>query len=152
MEITYSRTVEFFAAHFNETAYPKFQKFLGRLSVDKGFPPDDYRDLVDLLIDIHGHNFRAEITVHGFTKEKYSGYLISDEVIAEVVNEWAGINVSMHKDFLGTHSPYRNAIRATTENMANMLAEKISRRVLVPQATVLVKLYEADGIWAQAQA
>jgi|SRR5882672_46397 len=136
----YQKTQEFFAAHFNETAYPKFAEATK-------WPGDfDTDSLVSLLLDIHGHNFRATVRVDGeITKDSYSSYLISDEAITQTVNEWQGINLSVHPDFMGSDK------RATTENMAEVLARKIGRQLLV-SAKVTVTIHESQDILAEYSA
>lgn len=134
----YQRTQEFFAAHFNENAYAKLAE------IDSW--PDyefDINAVHALLSDIHGHNFKATVRIEGdITSDANSSYLISDEAIVETINEWHGTNLSVHKDFR-SHN-----IRATTENMAEILAIKIGRKLLV-NAYVTVTIHESSDIFAE---
>lgn len=143
----YSRTIEFFSSHFNESAYPKYNELTHTLDMGGEVM---IHQLNELLKDIHGHNFKATITVSdepiiiedsdAFT---YSGYLIADEDIVKMINEWSGINLSVHDDFLAQN------IRATTENMARVLLYK-TQKYLQCSATVTVVIHEAEGISAEA--
>ena len=134
----YQKTVEFFAAHFNETAYLKWIEIKEILDLDA-----THKRLAallqELLLDIHGHNFKATVRVEGETNNSYSGYLISDEDIDATVGEWRGINLSVHPDFEG--------VRATTENMAAALCKKIAKSVQA-SCLVTITLYESENILA----
>ena len=128
----YRRVVDFFAAHFNETAYDKW------LSVQRG--DRSVATIQDLLSDIHGHNFRAIVTLTHDTALGYSSYIVSDESLLAIVSEWGGLNLSVHPDFQN--------IRATTENMAAVLASKVARVCPPHSTTVVVEIQESRDISA----
>ncbi len=136
----YRKTVEFFAAHFNETAYEKWKVIQDPRCLRES-PEHIVTVMTELLLDIHGHNFKAEVEIVGYTGDDYSGYLISDEDIEATVKEWHGINLSVHPDFEG--------IRATTENMATMLAKKLWPKIKsTGYQSVNVTIHESDDISA----
>jgi len=158
MYVQYKRTHEFQAAHFNEGNYLRFEGITGidKVNVEKRhewiYYPDPIEcqilDLISLVQDSHGHNFKAEVELMGEVDDSYSSYILADEVIISVINEWAGINLSVHPDFLVT------GVRATTENMAQKLCKKIFDKVegrkSVTNIVVNVTIHESDDISSTA--
>jgi len=159
MYIQYKRTHEFQASHFNETNYGRFEDTVNfqNINVEKrvAWTYDNSVEyylsaelLIGLLRDIHGHNFKAEVVLLAEVDDSYSSYILADEVIVSVINEWAGINLSVHPDFLVT------GVRATTENMAQKLCKKIFDKVegrkSVTNIVVNVTIHESDDISSTA--
>jgi 6-pyruvoyl-tetrahydropterin synthase len=153
MYIQYKRTVEFFASHFNETNYSTFESMKKRFTdyqnpISHTFASEG---LLTVLKDIHGHNFKAEVELMAEVSEGYSSYIISDEDLVATVKEWEGINLSVHEDFL--HS----GIRATTENMAQVLCQKIfvslkarEQAGIISNIVVNTTVHESDDISSTA--
>jgi 6-pyruvoyl-tetrahydropterin synthase len=136
----YVRTYRFSAAHFNSSA--TYQLVWGWS--DCGGDAYCRQDVVMLaLADIHGHNFKIEVHVSGSVPKE--GWLIDDVELEKVVMEWANTNLSMHPDFID------RKLRATTENMASLLYQKLNngRFPAVEIDTVIVR--ETKDIFAVEQ-
>lgn len=132
---TYERKFRFSAAHFNtRQAYEVVWKLLDTFAMD-------FEGLKYAFTQVHGHNF---VVTALFENDALSddGWLVDDPEIEAVVMQWAGINVSMHPDFLS------NKERATTERMAQKLLEKF--RALPNVRCAGVRVYETDDIFAEA--
>jgi 6-pyruvoyl-tetrahydropterin synthase len=148
MKHTYSRTVTFPASHFNgEEQYKTYWRLLDGYRGDAALS-DCMPFITGLLKGCHGHNFRATITIQADAlPEGMRPWLIDDEALAALVNEWSNTNLSIHDDFVGMR------VRATTELMAETLLRKIYDRFLVPQHfRVTVSIQENDEITATASA
>lgn len=140
----YERSLTITAAHFNETAYMKFEDMRDQIGAMQ-VPEMDA--LIDLLQDSHGHNFRVVVHLESDkTLGAYSGYIIDDETLLACLLEWEGINISLHPDFRLARR------RATTENMAEILCHKVGNLIHAPGSTVVtVTVYETPDIRAVVQ-
>jgi 6-pyruvoyl-tetrahydropterin synthase len=158
MYIQYKRTHEFFASHFNEENYERFDDAMDKFDVlterkvelihsmeTREFTPFN---IINMLRDIHGHNFKAEVEMMAHVDNRYSSYILSDEDIVNAIDRWAGINLSVHEDF------FLSGIRATTENMAQVLCQKLFNKALAahPNSDLVVNvtIHETDNISSTA--
>jgi 6-pyruvoyl-tetrahydropterin synthase len=139
----YHREFEFSAAHFNSERAYEIAWNCNLLSADRESPSPE--DTWFVLADIHGHNFRIEVDVVAeLESHQTTPWVIDDEALATIVMRWAGCNLSTHPDF------YKEKTRATTENMANILLERLVSAF--PDVTVTeVKVWETRDIYAVAQ-
>lgn len=131
----YHRTFELQSAHFNgEHAYAIFNQHR------ESQAPMEWYDYMTLLKDCHGHNFKIVVEVLGNHEEK-DAWLIDDVKMTKVVMEWDNINLSVHEDF--------KDIRATTENMATVLLDKL-RDAFPGKKITTVTVHENNLIHATA--
>lgn len=132
----YRRQFRLQAAHFNSLgSYLDVWATIGRRETTT----------LSLLKDIHGHNFKIIVEIRGMMKHD-GAWLVDDVALEEIVMSWNNCNLSVHDDFLV------NRLRATTENMAHVLMDKLaaSKPILDANATVRgVRVYETDDIFAQ---
>lgn len=90
-----------------------------------------------VLPDIHGHNFDVHIGARSLELgdsdcDRGGGsWVVADELLRTTVAEWDSTNLSVHPDFHG--------VRATTENMAAILARKLSAMCADVEFTVTVR-------------
>lgn len=101
----YVRSFEVSAAHFN-----------GQAEYD-AWARGDYKTACE---GTHGHNFKITVEAEARVEGAFP-IVIGDEHLAEIVNAWQHQNLSVHRDFLIHHK------RATTEEIARVLREKIMR-------------------------
>lgn len=134
----YQRTFEIHAAHFNRDL--PYKHIWGMSNSDTLSKPT----MLGLLCDIHGHNFKIDIELFSTNFIPKIGWLVDDEELARVVNEWHGQNLSVHPDFLD------QKIRATTENMAAVLFNKLATRFgnTWNSMGVTITVHETDGVSA----
>lgn len=133
----YQRTFRLQASHFNDQW--SYEQVWNLPPANRGAVVDlRITELVRLLSSVHGHNFKIVVTLDGVLAEQ--DWLIDDRELALVVMGWDNTNLSMHPDF------FDNKLRATTENMARVLLEKLTGPFgeLVKNVTV----YETDDIFA----
>lgn len=135
---SYKRRMCLQACHFNGAEQYE------RLAVSK----DDSRPaaerlaaLQDCLRDSHGHNFEIEIecSVRHLDAQRF---VVEDEKLVALVLKWDNTNLSVHPDFAGG--------RATTEAMAQVMAERVRRELLgwAADAVVRVSVWERPEICA----
>lgn len=99
-----------------------------------------------MLSCIHGHNFRIEIEIHAPIYERNADWVVDDAELQRIVAEWDGKNLSVHPDFLTPR------IRATTENMADILLNKLINKVKGSKLAFTVTVHETDEISASKSA
>ncbi len=134
--ISYKRTFRITAAHFShQDCYD--------LLWDEDSAPGG-GDWMFLVRNTHGHDFKIEITVGGNVPTAEGlDWVISDEELEYNIDKWRNINLSTHPDFMGPR------IRATTENIARVLADKIQALSKEIQWTE-VSVWEGPDIVATA--
>lgn len=142
--IQYERTYRFSASHFNLRS--TYESVWGMRAAGIQNPPSgliavDVGVLEKCFLDIHGHNFKATVNFEGEVLSK-DGWLIDDVSVEKVIMEWSGINLSMHPDFIATRE------RATTENMAKKLLQKLRARWPLAKRVII---WETDDIFAVAE-
>lgn len=137
----YSHTFTIQASHFNsERAYETLRKIVAGLADPDEMP--DASDVLAMLADIHGHNFRIEVTVENKNFQPQDNWVVDDVVLAKIVMMWDNKNLSVHEDFV------RHNFRATTENMVTMLSNKLWN--MLPSDSILtVAVWETDSIYAE---
>lgn len=143
----YVRTFHIQAAHFStRQAYDIVWQVFDRSEL----PENLYKvakgmtlqaGLAKAFTQIHGHNFRIAVCIDGTPDAQ--GFVIDDQRLADLVNQWNGINLSMHYDFLVPRQ------RATTEQMALTLKSKINTLVALGSEVVSVRVNETDDIFAE---
>lgn len=155
----YTRTFVIQAAHFNDAAYNLRARALGHAEdADKLLSHNVANlELKQAIVlwqmvaeESHGHNFKIVVTVSGEPVSKRENWIIDDVRLAKMVLEWDNKNLSMLPEFA------ERDLRATTENMAHVLAQRIKRLLRVddnegtdpPQ--IEVQVHETDLICATA--
>lgn len=148
--ITYSHTFHIQAAHFNDEAYRLRQDALRAESEER------FRDASIswrcVCRETHGHNFAIAITVKGVPISPRENWIIDDARLADMVMQWDNKNLSMLPEF------EERDLRATTENMAQILAQRIKRMLRVDDTAgtdapmVTVQVTETRDIYAIATA
>lgn len=126
----YRRRFTLQAAHFNGQREYALYSRLASCSVE---------ELHELLRGIHGHNFDVEVACTG---ELSGPWLVDDEALTALVTAWDNVNLSVLPEFSTT--------RATTENMATVLASHLAQRWPTMHWTVFV--HETPHISASASA
>jgi 6-pyruvoyl-tetrahydropterin synthase len=139
MPMVYRRTFRFAAAHFNSLW--AYQRVWDVGPQGCGFTVEQ---LMRLLGDIHGHNFRVELVLQGIFGRDES-WLVDDVVLDKIVMEWANTNLSVHPDFV------KRRLRATTEQMALVLYDKLVGRLHGLPHVEAVTVYETDDISATVE-
>jgi len=134
MPTQYRRTFTLQSAHLNnQEAYDN----LGTALDDEDFPA-----LMSVLTNIHGHNFKVDVTITGFLGKEFD-YLVDDRDIALFMEKFDNANLSLIPPF-GPHK------RATTENLAEHFAEQIWGMVGDNVSYVGVFVSETESINASA--
>lgn len=143
MAISYNRTFMIQASHFNgQKAYDVYYRLRECAEVSN-------EEVLDLLADIHGHNFRIVVDAELASKSNLDsdGFVIDDMKLEQIIRRYDRQNISVHPDFIETGE------RATTENIANRYAHQIfdafdPKRWRFHKVTVTV--HETDDIFATA--
>jgi 6-pyruvoyl-tetrahydropterin synthase len=131
----YHRIVNFCASHFNgELEYKMLKQAVADGTMQRDWP--------QIFLGVHGHDFKAEITVDG--PLNVHGFVIADEDIDEVIVEFKDVNVSLIERFAS------NNLRATTELIAVAICREILDR-LGPHSRSHVRLWEGDR-YAESEA
>lgn len=137
----YSHTFLVQAAHFNgQKSYDLLQSMRegSNLTVQA---------MKELLRDVHGHNFQIEVTVESEVFDPEQAFVLDDIEMQKIVMEWNNTNLSVHPDFMDAQNEGETkGIRATTENMAALLSNKIAN--LLEEGSVEVIVHETDEIYA----
>jgi 6-pyruvoyl-tetrahydropterin synthase len=139
MNTHYHRTFHISIAHFND----QFPYVLAwSMASDKlhqrtcAYTNDE---VLAMMHKCHGHDLKVEVLVEGFMEEG-DDWLVDDPEMESVVKAWDNCNVSLHPDFL------KKQLRATTENMARLLQEKMVARFKSVSLCV-VRIYETADIY-----
>lgn len=143
----YVRTYAFSAAHFNSRrSYETAWSIVAAHEMkDEGKPFPDLTSICRMMRDVHGHNFKCEVAIDGNHLENKEGWIVDDVALEKAIMEYAGINVSMHPDFMTIKA------RATTEVLAQAIFDRVMALLEGTSATcVHVKLWETDDIYAVA--
>lgn len=133
----YRRQLTLASAHFNgQRAYDEARALFGP---ERPHPPSDaasvaeiYSAMAKRICDAtHGHNFLVtiEIDAEALTPE---GFAVSDLDICRIVNAWQNVNLSTHPDFFAWR------LRATTEQMAEVLWWKLDRDLKLPYGALMI--------------
>jgi 6-pyruvoyl-tetrahydropterin synthase len=128
----YERTYHFSAAHFTS---PSGYELLWRVVDGEQLSPSQLRTLLE---DIHGHNYKVDVTVNAEVQKM--ALLISDIELTRCVMQWSGVNLPLHDDFVNQR------IRATTENIARILANKVEKLVLSTPCQIKITVWETQDI------
>ena len=139
--IRYRRIFWLQASHFNSgEEYDAYHSIVAKCP-DAPWTDDHFAGLMAVLRNTHGHNFRVSVEVGG-DRVSANGWVVDDDMLADLVNEWNNTNLSVLSCFAG------NKIRATTENMASVLRDKVLRRFGVKYCRV--RINETQDIHADA--
>jgi 6-pyruvoyl-tetrahydropterin synthase len=136
----YSHTYTIQCAHFNNA---ETYEFFGHIRQQESVP---LASVIELLQDMHGHNFTIVITLEGNCGEDRR-WLIEDEVMTAIVMQWHNCNITLHADFFNITMPLR---RITTELMAEVLCQKLCEE-LAGDTLCTVRVYETPEIFAEAE-
>jgi hypothetical protein len=129
---TYTREWTFFGSHFNTGK--TYDVFHNIINDEKSTIKDRKADILALMRDIHGHNFKFVVTC---MDEGDSPFVIEDEFAHEfMVSNFAETNYSLHPYF------YERNKRATIEEMSKYIAYKIHQLAVFDLENVTVKVYE----------
>lgn len=140
--ISYVRTYVLQSAHLNDEGYPIW--WAAQKADQDGDYKTAFNKMRELLPHIHGHNFDVEIRLTGEPFEDGpEKWLIEDQQLTELVMQWDNRNLSALPDFVGRE------MRATTENMARVLAEKVREIVGTNVARIDVTVWERPEIRAE---
>lgn len=136
----YIRTFLLQSSHFNgQNEYDRLRR--SRESAATGDYHTAYTEVLWASMGTHGHNFEVtvEVDVEGTDD---NGYAVDDEKLAALVGEWDNQNLSLHPDFEA------HGHRATTENMVDLLIEKI-RKTFPELWRGRVRVRETRDIYAE---
>ena len=135
--MTYQRQFILQSCHFNGASeYAAFQQAQALWNSD---PYKAYALLRQAARNTHGHNFAVQITVRADPEFSFKDWLVDDIALEEVVREFDNQNLSLHPAF--------EKMRATTENLAELLAGRIA--AILPRAMrVSVDVQETRDIHA----
>ena len=137
----YKRSFELHCAHFNnEEAYEAAREFMARVS-QRAVTLEASEAFAKAALATHGHNFIVIVEAEKELKFRQSSWLVDDVVLAEKVEEWQDCNLSLHADF------FKDDLRATTENMARVLAAKLNGAF--PDCRWVVEVQETKDISAK---
>lgn len=139
------------ACHFNGSdEYAAYHDYLDLLAIPEGLGESNIKSASDALRaarliegcarNSHGHNFVIEIEAVGAVPPEV-GFVIDEWALRDVVMEWNDTNLSMHPDF--------KTRRASTENMADIMAEKVLGIAGPNVRRVTVKVWERPEICAE---
>lgn len=134
--LQYNRSFVLQASHFNgPETYELAEKLL-----DTGMPATiTPHDVLRLLRDCHGHNFKISVELKGHPQDNQV-WLLQDEEIEAIVNRYNRTNLSVHEDFI------HRGKRVTTEMVAFELCARI--RAAGENISVMVTVHETDEISA----
>jgi 6-pyruvoyl-tetrahydropterin synthase len=122
------------ACHFNgERTYKNLFDVLDSRLVSIG-------DMLEILLDCHGHDFRVEVEAIGVPDER--GILVLDEDIEKEVMRWNRTNISCLPEYMDKRR------RATTEAMAADLATRLRNKYDKDDIVLVVRVWETDEICA----
>lgn len=135
MVLRYNRSFILQASHFNGAeTYELADKLLR--GKEKTITP---HDVLRLLRDCHGHNFKVELQLEGEARLDQL-WLLPDELLETIVNRYNRTNLSVHPDF------YELDKRVTTEMMAAAIHDRVKE--VRNDISVIVTVYETDEISA----
>ena len=137
MYLLYKRTFHLSISHFNDQkCYDILWGALDHSAYDL--------DWIYMLQNTHGHNLKVEIAISGDVPTAAGqDYVVSDEDLERVIMSYNNTNLSVHVDFT------ESRIRATTENIARLLLDKVSQ-MSDNISAVQVSVHENDDVVATA--
>ena len=120
----YTRSFVIQSCHFNDnTTYDAHDKALEAAAAGQHDVAFDFMQYV--LQQTHGHNFDITVTARNTDlladsdcARGVGSWVVEDKLLRDTVAQWDNTNLSVHPDFEG--------LRATTENMAGVLAAKLA--------------------------
>jgi len=101
-------------------------------------------DVLDAMLACHGHNFKIVVELAG-VKPINVPWLVDDVRLTSIVMSWDNVNLSVHPDFLNFR------LRATTENMAAVLIDKLRDALGNAALVKSVTVHETADIYAVAE-
>jgi 6-pyruvoyl-tetrahydropterin synthase len=138
--VTYDRTFILQACHMN--GGDVYAQYSASMVAEKtGDWEQAYKHLKNVLPQIHGHNFKVRISANG--KVGKEGYVIDDPLMEGILKKWDNINLSTLPEF----GPA--GVRATTENMAHIILDKMWKQFSLRSCRV--EVWETDSICAVAE-
>lgn len=138
--VKYDRKFLLQACHMNGgEVYKNYSTSLEE--AEKGNWQEAYNALAKVIPEIHGHNFIVQVSASG--KVDSNGYVIDDPLLEGIIKKWDNVNLSTLPEF----GP--NKVRATTENMAAILLNKIITTFNLYHCKVDV--WETDAICATSE-
>ena len=115
--ISYEREFTLQSCHFNsKETYDRYERAIKPMVGTESAR----QDLLAVLKDIHGHNFKVKVIGTRELMADDDCVVVWDEELDKLVSEWDRTNLSVHPDFKG--------FRATTEVMAVLLKEKLAKK------------------------
>ena len=144
----YERKFRLQVAHFNNSkAYELYEQALHLYDTwDEAAYRTALTSLLECLSLIHGHNLEVLVEAVGMIPSKSDtwvgvGMVVDDAELLEMVMSWDNANLSVLPEFAGK--------RATTEEIADTLADKIFRKWSNLQG-VRVSVWETPDICARS--
>lgn len=135
--LTYKKEMVIQAAHFNSGAtYNNYHEAMRT---------KNFNLLRNVLMDQHGHNFKVLIEVENML-DTDTLFVVDDEKLAEIVNEWNNTNLTLHSDF---ESELNSNKRISLELMVVKLQQKLQSKMNLTR--VKITIYETDTISASVR-